>query len=49
MIHAHPDDEVFANFGWAHELAAHGYEVVGAVATGGEASELHAASWLEQA
>jgi len=49
LIHAHPDDEVFANFGWAHRLAAQGYEIVGVIATGGEASELHAASSLSQA
>lgn len=49
LIHAHPDDEVFANFGWAHHVASQGYEVLGVVATGGEASELHATASLEEA
>ncbi|WFR68002.1 PIG-L family deacetylase [Curtobacterium flaccumfaciens] len=49
LLHAHPDDEVFANFGWAVALSAQGYDVVGAIATGGEASELHEAASLEDA
>lgn len=49
LIHAHPDDEVFANFGRARALARLGYRVVGVIATGGEASELHDGSALEAA
>lgn len=49
LLHAHPDDEVFANFGWAADLSSQGYDVVGAIATGGEASELHDAGSLENA
>ncbi|MBD2766208.1 PIG-L family deacetylase [Kocuria sp. cx-455] len=49
LLHAHPDDEVFANFGWAADLSSRGYDVVGAIATGGEASELHEVDSLEDA
>lgn len=49
LLHAHPDDEVFANFGWAANLSSQGYAVVGAIATGGEASELHEVASLENA
>ena len=43
LIHAHPDDEAFANSGRVLELVAGGYEVHAAVATAGEASEPDAA------
>jgi len=42
VIHAHPDDEVFANAGRLAALTAEGHRVVGVIATGGEAGELHA-------
>jgi LmbE family N-acetylglucosaminyl deacetylase len=40
VIHAHPDDEVFATAGWIAAAAAAGERVVNVIATGGEASEL---------
>jgi len=49
LLHAHPDDEVFANFGWARDLAYQGYDVHGVIATGGEASELRCSSSLSEA
>lgn len=49
MLHAHPDDEVFATFGWASDLVSQGYDLLGVSATGGEAGELHAAASLEEA
>lgn len=49
VLHAHPDDEVFANYGWASDLVSQGYDVLGVIATGGEAGELHAAASLEEA
>ncbi len=49
LLHAHPDDEVFANFGWARDLASQGYDVHGVIATGGEANELRFASSLSEA
>ncbi|MBZ2199520.1 PIG-L deacetylase family protein [Occultella gossypii] len=49
LLHAHPDDEVFANFGWAYDLASRGYDVIGVIATGGEANELHATASLREA
>jgi LmbE family N-acetylglucosaminyl deacetylase len=48
-IHAHPDDEAFANAGRLRQLADQGYTVVGVIATAGEASELPAAGSLTQA
>src|ERR1700722_8413816 len=42
VIHAHPDDEVFATAGWMMRAAAAGDRVVNIVATGGEASEMRA-------
>jgi LmbE family N-acetylglucosaminyl deacetylase len=42
VIHAHPDDEVFATAGWMVRAAAAGDRVVNIVATGGEASEMRA-------
>jgi LmbE family N-acetylglucosaminyl deacetylase len=39
-IHAHPDDEAFANAGRLRQLADQGYTVVGVIATAGEASAL---------
>lgn len=49
VLHAHPDDEVFANFGWAADLVSQGYEVLAVIATGGEAGELHTVASLEEA
>ncbi|GAA1725158.1 PIG-L deacetylase family protein [Brachybacterium phenoliresistens] len=49
LLHAHPDDEAFANFGWASDLVAQGYDVHGVIATGGEASELRSTSSLREA
>ena len=40
VIHAHPDDESFANAGRVAQLTAQGYDAVGIIATGGEAPEL---------
>ena len=40
VIHAHPDDESFANAGRVAQLTAQGYDVIGIIATGGEATEL---------
>ena len=48
-IHAHPDDEAFANGGRLRQLADQGYTVVGVIATAGEASELPAAGSLTEA
>jgi LmbE family N-acetylglucosaminyl deacetylase len=48
-IHAHPDDEAFANAGRLRQLADRGYTVVGVIATAGEASELPAAGSLADA
>ena len=42
VIHAHPDDEVFATAGWMVRAAAGGDRVVNVIATGGEASEMRA-------
>jgi LmbE family N-acetylglucosaminyl deacetylase len=42
VIHAHPDDEVFATAGWMARAAAAGDRVVNVIATGGEASEMRA-------
>ncbi|WP_162939992.1 PIG-L deacetylase family protein [Gryllotalpicola protaetiae] len=40
VIHAHPDDEVFATAAWMRELATTGWTVRNVIATGGEAAEL---------
>jgi LmbE family N-acetylglucosaminyl deacetylase len=42
VIHAHPDDEVFATAGWMARSADVGDRVVNVIATGGEASEMRA-------
>lgn len=49
VIHAHPDDESFANAGRVAQLTAEGYDVVGIIATGGEATELADSRDLRQA
>jgi LmbE family N-acetylglucosaminyl deacetylase len=49
VVHAHPDDETFANSARILQLAAQGYRVVGVVATGGEAGELRAGASVGEA
>jgi LmbE family N-acetylglucosaminyl deacetylase len=49
LIHAHPDDESFANSGRVAQLTAEGFTVVAIVATAGEAGELAETPDLEQA
>jgi LmbE family N-acetylglucosaminyl deacetylase len=46
VIHAHPDDEVYATGGRISALAAAGHRVITVIATGGEASEMTGASHL---
>ncbi|PWJ25534.1 GlcNAc-PI de-N-acetylase [Branchiibius hedensis] len=48
-IHAHPDDEVFANAGGILDRVSSGWNVVGVVATGGEASEIRRVSDVTEA
>jgi hypothetical protein len=47
VVHAHPDDEVFATGAATIALAAAGWRVVLRVATGGEAAESRALSGLD--
>lgn len=49
VIHAHPDDESFANAGRVAQLTAQGYHVIGIIATGGEATELAVSRDMAQA
>jgi LmbE family N-acetylglucosaminyl deacetylase len=49
LIHAHPDDESFANSGRVAQLAGEGFTVVAIVATAGEAGELAETHDLEKA
>jgi len=49
LIHAHPDDESFANSGRVAQLTAEGFKVVAIVATAGEAGELAETRDLERA